>query len=68
MLDEEITEKKSITEKYKFFCEHRYKSGSENTTGPPNFESYLPNITTIFQENCLTEKEFKNASFFTKDK
>ena len=31
-----------------------------------NFESYLPNITTIFRENCLTEEEFKNAFFSLK--
>ena len=31
--------------------------------GTTNFESYLPNITTIFRENCLTKEEFKNAFF-----
>ena len=34
--------------------------------GTTNFESYLPNITTIFRENCLTEEEFKNAFFSLK--
>ena len=31
--------------------------------GTTNFKSYLPNIFTIFRENCLTEEEFKNAFF-----
>ena len=34
--------------------------------GTTDFESYLPNITTIFRENCLTEEEFKNAFFSLK--
>ena len=34
--------------------------------GTTNFASYLPNITTIFRENCLTEEEFKNAFFSLK--
>ena len=37
---------------------------SHSTT---NFKSYLPNIFTIFRENCLTEEEFKNAFFSAKD-
>ena len=31
--------------------------------GTTSFESYLPNMSTIFRENCLTEEEFKNAFF-----
>ena len=34
--------------------------------GITNFESHLPNITTIFWENCLTEEECKNAFFSPK--
>ena len=31
--------------------------------GTINFESYFPNITTIFKEICLAEEEFKIAFF-----
>ena len=34
--------------------------------GTTSFESYLPNISTIFRENCLAEEEFKNATFSVK--
>ena len=63
--NEEITHKKSMSEKINcFFCEHWYKSGSMKMShGTTSFESYLPNITTIFRENCLTEEEFKNPFF-----
>ena len=34
--------------------------------GTTNFESYHPNISTIFRENCLAEEEFKNVIFSVK--
>ena len=34
--------------------------------GTTIFESYFPNSTAIFRENCLTEEEFKNAFFSLK--
>ena len=59
--------KKSIAEKFNSF----FVNTSTNLAGKiphstTNFESYLPNITTIFRENCLTEEEFKNAFFSLK--
>ena len=69
--NEEITDKKSIAEKFNnFFVSTGTDLAAEIPHDTTNFESYLPNITTIFRENCLTEEEFKNLFFFffAKDK
>ena len=66
--NEEITDEKSIAEKFNsFFVNIGTNLSSKIPHGTTNFESYLRNITTIFRENCLTEEEFKNAFFSTKD-
>ena len=62
--DEEITDKKSIAEKFNnFFVNTGTDLAAEIPHGSTNFESYLPNTTTIFRENCLTEEEFRNVFF-----
>ena len=67
--NEEIIDKKLIAEKFNsFFVNTDTNLAAKIPHGTTNFESYLPNITTIFWENCLTDEEFKNAFFFTKDK
>ena len=63
--NKEITDKKSIAEKFNsFFVNTGTNLAGKIPHGTTNFESYLPNITIIFQEHCLTEEEFKNAFFF----
>ena len=65
--NEEITDKKSIAEKFNsFFVNTGTNLAAKIPHSTTNFESYLPNITTIFRENCLTEEEFKNAFFSLK--
>ena len=62
--NEEITDKKSIAEKFNsFFVNTGTNLAAKIPHGTTNFESYLPDITIIFRENCLTEKEFKNTFF-----
>ena len=62
--NEKFTDK-SIAEKFNsFFVNTGANLATKITHGTTNFESYLANTTTIFRENCLTEKEFKNAFFF----
>ena len=65
--NEEITDKLSIAEKCNsFFVNPGTNLAAKIPNGKINFESYLPNITNIFRENCLTEEEFKNAFFSLK--
>ena len=65
--NKEITDKKSIVEKLNSFFVNTGKNlAAKIPHGTNNFELYLSNITTIFRENCLTEKEFKNAFFSLK--
>ena len=60
--NEEITDKKSIAEKFNsFFVNTGTNLAAKIPHGTTNFESYILNITTIFRENCLTKEEFKNA-------
>ena len=62
--NEENTEKKSIAEKFNsFFANASTNLVAKIPHGATNFEIYLPNITIIFRENCLKEKELKNAFF-----
>ena len=62
--NEEITDKKSIAEKFNsFFVNTGTNLAARIPHGTTNFESNFLNITTIFRENCLTEEEFKNAFF-----
>ena len=64
--NKEITDKKSIAEKFNsLFVNTGTNLAAKIPHGTTNFE-YLPNITTIFRENCLTEEEFKNAFFSLK--
>ena len=49
-----------------FFVDTGTNLAAKMPHGTTNFESYLPNITTIFQENCLTKEEFKNTLFLLK--
>ena len=62
--NEEITYKKSITEKINSFL---VNTGTNLEARKPhattNFQSYLPDITLTFWDNCLTKEEFKNAFF-----
>ena len=63
--NEEITDKKSIAEKFhSFFVNTGTNLAAKTPHGTTNFESYLPVITTSFRENYLTEKGFKNSFFF----
>ena len=62
IVNEEITDKKSIAEKFNTGT----NLAAKIPHGTINFESYLSNITTILRENCLTEEEFKNAFFSRK--
>ena len=65
--NKEITDKKSIAEKFNsFFVNTGTNLAAQIPHGTTSFESYLPNITTIFRENCLAEEEFKNAFFSLK--
>ena len=65
--NKEITDKKSIAEKFNsVFVNTGTNLAAKIPHSTTNFE-YLPNITTIFRENCLTEEELKKF-FFTKDK
>ena len=65
--NEEIIDKKSKAEKFNSFIVNSSTNlAAKIPYSTTNFESYLPNITTIFRENCLTEKEFKNAFFSLK--
>ena len=65
--NKEITDKKSIAEKFNsFFVNTGSNVAGKIPHGTTNFESYLPNVTIIFQEHCLTEEEFKNAFFSLK--
>ena len=60
---------KNIVEKFNsFFGNTGTNLAAKIPHGTTNFESYLPNITTIFQENCLKDEEFKNAFFLQKTK
>ena len=53
----EITNKKLVAEKLNsFFVNTSTNLAAKISHGTTNFESYLPNITTIFRENCLTEE------------
>ena len=62
--NEEIADKKSIAEKFNsFFVNTGTNLAAKIPHGTTNFESYLPDITIIFRENCLTEEEFKNTFF-----
>ena len=61
---EETTDKKSIAEIFNGFYVITGKNlAAKILLGTTNPESYLPNITTMFQENYLTEEELKNAFF-----
>ena len=54
--NEEITDKKSMAEKFNsFFVNTRTNLAAKVPHGTINFKSYLPNIFTIFREDCLTE-------------
>ena len=65
--NEEITDKKSIAEKFNSFLVNTGTNlAAKIPHGTTNFELYLPNITIIFRENCLTEEELKNAFFSLK--
>ena len=62
--NEDITDKKSVAEKFNsFFVDTGTNLAAKIPHGTTNFESYPPNNTTIFQENCLTKEEFKNTIF-----
>ena len=64
LLMKKLLTKKSIAEKFdSFFVKTGTNLAVNIPHGTTNFESYLPNITSIFRENCLTEKEFKNVFF-----
>ena len=66
--NEEITDKNSIAEKFNsFFVNTGTNLAAKIPNGTTNFESYLPNITTIFRENCLQWKSSKML-FFIKNK
>ena len=53
--NEEITDKKSIAQKFNsFFVNTGTNLAAKMPHYTTNFESYLPNITTIFREKCLT--------------
>ena len=59
---EETTDKKSIAEIFNSCYVITGKNlAAKILLGTTNPESYLPNITTMFQENYLTEEELKNA-------
>ena len=65
--NEEITDKKSIAEKFNsFFMNTSTNLAAKIPHSTTNFESYLSSITTISRENCLTEEELKNAFFSLK--
>ena len=64
--NKEITDKDQQQKNLRFFVNTRTNLAAKIPHGTTDFESYLPNITTIFRENCLTEEEFKNAFFSLK--
>ena len=62
--NEEITDKKSIEAKFSsFFVNTCTNLAAKIPHGTTNFESYLPSITTIIRENCLTEEGSKMLFF-----
>ena len=62
--NEEITDKKSIEAKFNsFFVNTCTNLAAKIPHGTTNFESYLPSITTIIRENCLTEEGSKMLFF-----
>ena len=64
--NKEITDKDQQQKNLRFFVNTRTNLAAKIPHGTTNFESYLPNITTTFQENCLTKEEFKNTLFLLK--
>ena len=62
----EITDKKTIAEKFKLFLSVGSKLATKIPSGNTKFESYLPYITTSILEKSLKQKEFKHAFFALK--
>ena len=59
-----ITDKIVITDKFnEFFINVGSNPASKIPPSNTNFDSYFPEISTIFVENSITEEEFKNAFY-----
>ena len=57
-----ITDQKTIAEKFnKFYVNVRPNLASKIPQNNNDYKSYLPNITTLFDEQDLTEQELKEA-------
>ena len=69
IVNEEATGKKSIADKFNsFFVNTNTNLAAKIPHDTNNFESYLPDITTTFWGNSLTEEEFKSSFFLQKNK
>ena len=63
-----ITVKNVITNKFnEFFINLGSNLASKIAPSNKNFDSFFPQISTIFCENSITEEEFKNAFFFVEN-
>ena len=60
--NKEITDQKTITEKFnEFYVNVGPILASKTSQNNNDFKSYLPDITTLFDEQDLTEQELKDA-------
>ena len=60
--NKEITDQKTIAEKFnEFYVNVGPNLSSKIPQNNNDYKSYLPDITTLFDEQDLTEQEFKEA-------